>query len=136
MSSTTDNRVILGRGNLTGTGGAAAAPGSGATVTILDTTTGNSFAAMVDRIPFARVQFNLLSSHDSGASGIVFSSSFDRGANFDTQQTYTYVASGGAKSYDYEVLGGHLKIAYTNSASVLTSWRWEVVGIYDRSSGL
>ena len=135
MSMTTDARVIIARGNLTGTGGAQAAPGNGATITILDTTTGNSWGASVDRVPFNRIQVNIFSSHDSGASGVVFSSSFDRGSNFRTQATYTYTNAAGATTYDYLMKGGHVKIQYTNSANALTSWEMEVVGLYDRNPG-
>lgn len=124
--------VVIARGNLTGSAGAQAAPGSAATVTILDTTQTSAWAALV---PFNRVTFNVLSSHDSGASGVAFTSSFDRGANFDTQVSYTYLTAGGAWTYDYLMKGGHLKIAYTNSANVLTGWRYEVIGIYDRNPG-
>lgn len=132
MSMITDSRVIIARGNLTGTGGAQAAPGSGATITILDTT-GN--AAWTDRTPFNRIILNVYSSHDSGASGVVFSSSFDRGTNFRTQSTQTYQNANGATSYDYLIKGGHVKVAYTNSANVLTDWEMEVIGVYDRNPG-
>lgn len=127
-------RVLLRRGNLTGTGGAQAAPGNGATITIFDST---AVDPMWDPIglPFERVQLNIFSSHDSGASGVVFSSSFDRGSNFRSQSTNTYTNAGGATSYDYLMKGGHVKIQYTNSAAVLTAWEMELWGIYDRNPG-
>lgn len=134
MSMNTDERVLIYRGNLTGTGGASAAPGSGATITILDTTD-SGHTAWRDRVPFERIQFNVYSSHDSGASGVVFSSSFDRGANFRTQSSNTYTNAGGATTYDYLMKGAHVKIAYTNSANVLTAWEVEVFGVYDRNPG-
>lgn len=134
MSKNTDERVIIARGNLTGTNGAQAAPGSGATITILDTTD-SGHTAWKDRVPFERIELNVYSSHDSGASGVVFSSSFDRGANFRTQSSNTYTNAGGATTYDYLMKGGHVKIAYTNSANVLTAWEMEVVGVYDRNPG-
>jgi len=134
MSMNSDNVVVIARGNLTGTGGAQAAPGSGATITILDTTdTGHP--SWRDRTPFYRIIVNIYSSHDSGAAGVAFSSSFDRGTNFRTQSTQTYSNANGATSYDYLMKGCHLKVQYTNSASVLTSWEMEVVGIYDRNPG-
>lgn len=86
-------------------------------------------------LPFERIQVNIFSSHDSGASGVVFSSSFDRGTNFRTQSTATYLNANGATSYDYLMKGGHVKVAYTNSANALTAWEMEVWGIYDRTAG-
>ncbi len=129
-----DARVIIAKGNLTGTGGAQAAPGSGATITLLDTTD-SGHTAWKDKVPFNRIQVNIFSSADSGASGVVFSSSFDRGANFRTQSSNTYTNAGGATTYDYLMKGGHVKVQYTNSASVLTSWEMEIVGTYDRNPG-
>lgn len=128
-------RVLIQRGNLTGTGGAQAAPGNGATITLFDST---AVVPMWDPIclPFERIQVNIFSSHDSGANGVVFSSSFDRGANFRTQSTQTYLAANGATTYDYLLKGGHLKVAYTNSANGLTAWEMEIFGVYDRSAGI
>lgn len=134
MASSYDERVIIQRGNLTGTGGAQAAPGNGATITILDTSD-SGHTAWRDKVPFERIQVNIYSSHDSGASGVVFSSTFDRGANFRTQSTQTYLNSNGATTYDYLLKGGHVKVAYTNSANALTAWEMEVVGVYDRNPG-
>lgn len=134
MASGYEERVIIQRGNLTGTNGAQAAPGSGATITILDTSD-STHTAWRDKVPFERIQLNIYSSHDSGASGLVFSSSFDRGTNFRTQSSQTYSNAAGPASYDYLMKGGHVKIAYTNSANVLTAWEMEVVGIYDRNPG-
>lgn len=131
------NRVLLARGFLLGTsGGGTAPPGSGATITIFDSTV-SSLTSWTDGLPFNRVQLNIYSSHDSGASGLVFSSSFDRGTNFRAQSTatYTYQNANGPTSYDYLMRGGHVKIAYTNSANVLTSWEMELFGVYDRNPG-
>lgn len=134
MASSYEERVIIQRGNLTGTGGAQAAPGSGATITILDTSD-SGHTAWKDKVPFERIEVNIYSSHDSGASGVVFSSSFDRGSNFRTQSSQTYLNANGATTYDYLMKGGHVKVAYTNSANVLTAWEMEVVGVYDRNPG-
>jgi hypothetical protein len=127
-------RVFIKRGNLTGTAGAQAAPGNGATITIFDSTTVDPMWCPLG-LPFERIEFNVYSSHDSGASGVVFSSSFDRGSNFRTQSTNTYSNASGATTYDYLVKGGHVKIAYTNSANVLTAWEYELWGVYDRNPG-
>jgi hypothetical protein len=86
--------------------------------------------------PFARYQLNVESSHDSGVNGVVFSESQDDGANFDSISTQTYSAANGLTSYDVLSRGGHPKITYTNSASVLTSWRYTLLGIIgDRNPG-
>lgn len=128
-------RVSLVRGFLLGTSaGGNAPPGSGATITIFDSTIAN-LAAWRDGLPFYRLELDVYSSHDSGANGVVFSSSFDRGTNFRTQRTETYTNAAGPVVYDYLVAGGHVKIAYTNSANSLTAWEMEVFGLYDRNPG-
>lgn len=135
MSDQESPRVLLAKGNLTGTGGAQAAPGSGATITIYDSTVANIGSAHLDGVVFNRIQVNIYSSHDSGASGVVFSSSFDRGTNFRTQNTDTYLNADGPTTFDYLMKGGHFKVAYTNSANALTAWEMEVFGCYDRNPG-
>lgn len=136
-----DCRVLLARGFLLGTsGGNTAPPGNGATITIYDSTlTGQATGTMtanIDLVKFNRVQLNVYSSHDSGASGVVFSSSFDRGTNFRTQASYTYTNASGPTTYDYLMKGSHFKVAYTNSANVLTAWEMELIAIYDRNPGV
>lgn len=127
-------RVLLRRGNLTGTAGAQAAPGSGATITLFDSSTVDPAWDPIG-LPFERLQVNIFSSHDSGANGVAFTSSFDRGTNFRSQSTNTYLNANGATTYDYLLKGGHVKAAYTNSANVLTSWEMEVWGVRDRNPG-
>lgn len=129
----TDRRVLLKRGNLTGSGGAQAAPGNGATITIFETVV--DLPGMSTGVAFDRLQLNIYSSHDGAASGVVFSSTFDRGSNYRTQLTFTYLNANGATTYDYLVKGGHAKITYANSANVLTAWEMELFGIYDRNPG-
>lgn len=134
--SETVNRVLLANGYLLGTSAQGSAPpGSGATIVILDTTLAGKWPIAKWGVDFNRLQLNIYSSHDSGASGLVFSSSFDRGTNFRTQASYTYLNANGPTTYDYLMKGGHLKIAYTNSANVLTAWEMELFGIYDRNPG-
>lgn len=130
-----EERVLICRGALLGTNGTGtqAPPGSGATITIFDSTSNPS--VFKSGVTFHRVQLNVYSSHDSGASGVVFSSSFDSGTNFRTQETYTYLTAGGAFTYDYLMRGSHVKVAYTNSANVLTAWEMELYGCYDRNPG-
>jgi hypothetical protein len=127
-------RVLLARGFLTGTG-AYAPPGSGATITIFDSTD-SKLSSWLDGLPFNRITLSVYSSHDSGASGVVFSSSFDRGGNFRSQSATTYTnATDGARTWDYLIKGGHVKVAWTNSANVLTAWEMELHGVYDRNPG-
>lgn len=129
------DRVLIQRGNLTGTGGAQAAPGTGATITILDTSDAGHTAWKAG-VPFERIELNIYSSHDSAASGVAFTSSFDRGTNFRAQSATTYTqATDLARTWDYLMKGGHVKIAFTNSANVLTAWEMEVWGCYDRNPG-
>jgi hypothetical protein len=125
-------RVLVAFGNIGGTLGAQSPPGSGATITIFDTSLVSTWK---DGFPFQRVQLNVYSSHDSGASGVVFTSSFDRGTNFRAQSANTYTNAGGATTYDYLMKGGQVKIQYTNSANVLTAWEMEVFACYDRNPG-
>jgi len=130
-----DCRFLITRGALLGVAnsGTEAPPGSSATITIFDSTVAPT--EMKSGVPCNRVQLNIYSSHDSGASGLVFSSSFDNGLNFRTQASYTYLNANGATTYDYLMKGRHVKIAYTNSANVLTAWEMELWGVYDRNPG-
>lgn len=136
MASVVEERVLLTRGFLLGTsGGGSAPPGSAATITIFDSTIA-AWSSWMSGVPFERITLSIYSSHDSGASGVVFSSSFDRGTNFRTQSATTYTqATDLARTWDYLMKGGHFKIAYTNSANVLTAWEMEVFGHYDRNPG-
>ena len=134
MSDSRD-RFLIKRGNLAGTGGAQAAPGSAATITIFDSTDPAANNPWPHGLPFERTTLTLVSSADSGADGVVHASSVDRGTNWDTQDTDTYATADGSTTWDYLIKGGHLRIRYTNSASVLTGWRYELWGHYDRNQG-
>ena len=135
MASVVEERVLLTRGFLLGTsGGGSAPPGSGATITIFDSTIA-AYSSWLSGVPFQRIQLNIFSSHDSGASGVVFRSSFDRGTNFRAQASYTYLTANGATTYDYLMRGGHFDLKFTNSAAVLTAWEMELFGCYDRNPG-
>ena len=135
MASVVEERVLLTRGFLLGTtAGNNGPPGSAATITIFDSTAAG-YTSWLSGLPFERVQLNVYSSHDSGASGVVFSSSFDRGTNFRTQDADTYLNADGPTTFDYLIKGGHFKLAYTNSANVLTSWEMELFACYDRNPG-
>lgn len=131
-----EERVLIARGAMGGAAGSGteAPPASAATITILDTSSAPS--VFKSGVPFQRIQLNVYSSHDSGASGVVFSSSFDNGTNFRTQDTDTYLNADGPTTFDYLMKGRHVKIAYTNSANTLTAWEMEVWGCYDRNPGV
>lgn len=128
-----DNRpVVIARGKFTvaPNDGEQGPPGSGATITIYDQTLDKPAAAtQVPQPPFARLKLSIFSSHDSAASGVVFAESQDDGANFDTTSTQTYLNANGLTTYYYLMRGGHPKITYQNSASVLTAWRYTLEGI-------
>lgn len=129
-----EDRVLIKRGNLAGTEGTQAAPGSGATITIFDSTT------MVPQwapygLPFQRLDFSVISSANSAADGVKHYSSLDRGSNFDLIDDDTYATADGQTTYRYLLHGGHARITYENSASVLTVWRYELWGIYQRDPG-
>lgn len=134
----TDNRIVIRRGILAPAAGEPeqAAPGSGATITIYDQTADhNGVGNQKPVCPFERLQFTVFSSADSAANGVVFAESED-GTNFDTVSTQTYLTANGLTTFDYLCRGGHPKITYQNSASVLTSWRYTLTGIIgDRNPG-
>lgn len=136
--SRVDSRMVIHRGILAPAAGEPeqAAPGSGATVTIYDQTADhNGVGNQKPACPFERLQFTVMSSADSAASGVVFAESED-GTNFDTVSSQSYTAASGLTTFDFLCRGGHPKITYQNSASVLTSWRYTLTGIMgDRNPG-
>jgi hypothetical protein len=132
-----DDRILVGRGALVAAPGIAGPPGSGATITIINTADVTTPLGMAypQGLPWNRLQFSMISSHDSAASGVVRATSLDRGTNFDTVATSTYLTADGQTTYDMLTRGGHVKITYQNSANVLTVWRWEIWAIRDRNPG-
>jgi hypothetical protein len=137
------NRVLLARGKFSPSGNETTipVPASGATVTLFDSTLNGNKLTPIPVLPFERLQINLYSSHDSAASGVVFSSDFDGGnattpsSNFRQQSTQSFTNATGAATWDYLVRGGHAKVTYQNSANTLTAWEVEVYGVYDRNPG-
>lgn len=138
------DRVLLRRWKFAPTANEStvAAPGSGATVTLFDSTLSGNGLPPITPLPFNRIQVNHFSSHDSAASGVVFSSNFDGGnatapasSNWRQQSTQTFTNAGGATTWDYLLKGGHVKVTYQNSANVLTAWEGEIYGVYDRNPG-
>lgn len=135
-----NREVIIRRGRFTVPAGdpEQGPPGSGATITIFDSTANtNGVGRQIVGVPFSRLQFNIYSSHDSAASGVVFQASFDGGVTFRTQSTQTYLNANAQTTYDYLMKADHAKITYQNSASVLTAWEYTLVGILgDRNIGV
>ena len=108
--------------------GYVAAPGSGATITIWDSGSG------VTGVKFKRLIWNGISSHDSGASGLSFEHSFDDGTNWDVLVAYTNTASTVYQRF-VAVSAPRVRVRYTNSANVLTTWRGCLIGdTYDRAT--
>lgn len=124
-------RVLIKRGNLTGTAGAQAAPASGATITIFDSTTAPQWSI---GMPFQRLVFVVLASHDSAVNGVSHLQSVDKGTNFNEVQDESYTAATGLMTFDFPANAGHSQITYENSANTLTAWRYELWGVYDRAA--
>ena len=122
--------------------GFVVAPGSGATITIWDSgdPQGSATASRTGKDKNAGARFKRLimtstASADSGASGVVFQASFDDGANWDTIVSYTDTAAGAPNIHYVSVAAPRLRVRYTNSASVLTTWRGTLMGDeYERAS--
>lgn len=133
-------QIILARWTgLTSVNGSVAAPGNGSTITIFDsgtTVAGQQYSSMdAIGVNWKRVIMTSVSSHDSGASGVVFQASFDDGTNWDTIVSYTDTAAGAPNIHYVALSVPRWRVRYTNSANVLTSWRGNLVGDeFDRST--
>jgi hypothetical protein len=133
---------ILARWILAGTAaqGYIPAPGSAATITIWDSGSNEGAqqlqgASNVKGVRFKRLIMESTTSHDSGASGVVFQSSSDNGTNWDTIVSYTDTAAGAPNIHYVSVSFPRVRVRYTNSANVLTAWRGSLVGDeYERAS--
>lgn len=123
--------------NATAGSGEQAPPGSGATITIFDSTA-NANALQFNRpLPFSRMVLHIDSSHDSAASGVTFEGSTNNGATWTTMQAaQTYTTAAGPTDYDILVTMPQVRIKYANSAAVLTRWNMSLEGIVgDRAKG-
>lgn len=127
------------------TGGTAAkgyivAPGSGATITIWDSGSREGTQQLYEgtnakAVRWKRLIMTNVPSADSGASGVSFEASFDNGTNWDVIVTYTDTAAGAPNIHYVSVSYPRIRVRYTNSASVLTTWRGSLVGDeYERAS--
>jgi hypothetical protein len=112
-------------------------PGSGATIVIYDSTANNNGLQFSTNVPFSRLVLSINSSANSAASGVIIEGSEDNGANWDAMQAaQSYVSASGLTQYDILVTSPQVRIRYTNSAAVLTTWRMSLEGIIgDRSKG-
>ena len=109
-------------------------PGSGATVVLYQS---NLPGAARRGSRFKMIVLNITSSADSGANGVIFEESDDGGTNWDTlPQTFTYLtASGRVKTY-CKISAPEFRVRYTNSAAVLSTWRFSLLGDnYERGNG-
>jgi len=115
------------------TTGKVAAPGSGATITLWSSIGNNPAAGKGSR--YKMLVMNIYSSHASAASGLVISESSDKGVTWDSLATASVSATTYTKTYT-KVSAPDVKVEYTNSANVLTTWRGSVLGDpMERSNG-
>ena len=124
--------VWIARGVLSPAAGSGeqSPPGSGATITIYDSTAGNNGLQFSTPVPFSRLVLSINSSANSAASGVIVEGSEDNGTNWDAMTAaQTYLTGSGLTAYDIAVTSPQVRIRYTNSASVLTTWRMSLEGI-------
>lgn len=88
-------------------------PGSGATVTLWQTT---------DTSYFKWLCIAMVSSADSGASGISVEVSYDAGTTWRVMGTSSYTTATGWWKFKKHITEGLMRLRYTNSAAVLTTW--------------
>ncbi len=99
---------------------AVAAPGSGATITLWQST---NITTMTARIK--RVIASLYVSHASAASGLQFDESVD-GTNWRNVVSYSISATTYSKNY-VSVAAPFVRVRYVNSANVLSTWEMSVL---------
>jgi hypothetical protein len=108
-------------------------PGSGGVATLYNSTLLS--LGYIGRQAKALV-INVRSSHDSAVDGLAISESDDSGTNWETVYTRTYTqAVDGRLKVIYKLVGApDVRVTFTNSANVLTTWRWSVL-IDERERG-
>ena len=140
MSQKPHEPVVLYRGTTTPKAGSGetAGPGSGATVILYDATaTNQSPGYNIRPCQFTRITGDIVSSHDSGALGVIVEMS-DDGTQWDAAVGFpsTYTAASGRLVLDILVTSPFLRIKYTNSAASLTKWQVNILGFLgDRAKG-
>ena len=112
----------------------ANAPGSGATVTLWDSTLN---AAAWHGARYKHIIVGIISSANSAANGIVLSASSDKGTTWDVaNNSNAYATASGLVTTFLKCAAPDLKLEYINSAAVLTTWRVFVLGDpLERSNG-
>ncbi len=135
----TNRPVSIARGSLVvpAGSGVTAAPGSGATITIYDSTAQDNGLRPFPHVPWSRLVLSINSSANSGALGVTFEGSEDDGLNWDVMQAgQTYLTANGLTQFDCLVTSPQVRVKYVNSAAVLTTWRMYLEGIVgDRNKG-
>jgi hypothetical protein len=113
--------------------GYVTAPGSGATITIWDSGANDPSGTKGHR--WKRLVMSSTASADSGANGVSFEISSDNGTNWDVLIQYTDTAAGAPNIHYVSVSAPRIRVRYTNSAAVLTTWRGSLIGDeYERAS--
>lgn len=122
--------VQLARGVLAPAAGSGeqSPPGSGATIVIYDSTANNNGLQGNPSVPFSRMAFTVNSSAASGAGGVICEGSDDNGAHWRSMQTLADYSTG-MTYYDIAVTMPQVRIRYTNSAAVLTTWEMSLIGV-------
>ena len=135
----TNRPIWIARGVLVPASGSGeqAPPGSGATITIFDSTANANALQFNTPLPFSRLVLHIDSSHDSGAAGVIIEGSTNNGSTWTNMQpAQTYTTAAGPVDYDILVTMPQVRLRYTNSAAVLTRWNMSLEGIMgDRSKG-
>ena len=134
------NRPIwIARGVLVPAAGSGeqAPPGSGATITIFDSTANANALQFNTPVPFSRLVLHIDADANSAASGVIIEGSTNNGATWTTMQAaQTYLTASGPTDYDILVTMPQVRLRYTNTAAVLTRWNMSLEGIMgDRSKG-
>jgi hypothetical protein len=106
-------------------------PGNGETVTLFSTLevgiTGLRTVIAGKGFRFKMLVFDIFSSAASAANGYQVDESNDGGVTWDNLQSTTIPATTYTKVYT-KVSGAELRCRYVNSANVLTTFRWSLMG--------
>src|SRR6478735_2152690 len=113
----------------------AGAPGSGATITLWDSSSNNGFIERGRH--YKMIIVNIITSADSAANGLTFEESNDGGVTWDVVGTGDSITTAGGYTKAYKkVSAPEVRVRYHNSANVLTTWRGSVMGdVMERGNG-
>ena len=133
MAWTVDARpIVLARGVFSPAAGSGeqGPPGSGATVTLIDTTANGGSWGRIKRI-----RFSIFSSHVSAANGVTIDGTDDRGTNWDNIAQSTLAATTPTIITQNMNAYPDFRVRYVNSANNLTAWRFAIIGeAYDQAA--